>query len=183
MTAPRTAAPADTVIDGPVAVIIGAPGAGKTVVSAALGELLGVAVRDTDVDIETSTGRTIPDIFVTDGEPAFRALERAAVAAALAEHRGVLALGGGAPLAEETQVLLRQQHTVHLYVAMHQGVRRVGLHTNRPLLVGVNPRATYRTLLEARLPIYRGVSRFEVDTNDIPVVEVAARIAGWIRSR
>ena len=168
---------------GPIAVIIGAPGAGKTVVSAALGQLLGVTVRDTDVDIELAAGRTIPDIFVSDGEPAFRALERAAVAKALAEHTGVLALGGGAPLAEETQALLRQHQTVHLYVTMAQGVRRVGIDQGRPLLVGINPRATYKTLLDARLPIYRRVSRFEVDTSDLSIVEVAQSIAEWVRTR
>ena len=168
---------------GPVVVIIGAPGAGKTVVSAALGQLLGVTVRDTDVDIELAAGRTIPDIFVTDGEPVFRALERAAVAKALAEHPGVLALGGGAPLAEETQELLRRHQTVHLFVTMAQGVRRVGIDQGRPLLVGVNPRATYKRLLDARLPIYRGVSRFEVDTSELSIVEVAQRIADWVQSR
>lgn len=168
---------------GPVVVLIGAPGAGKTVVAAALAELLGLPVRDTDVDIEETAGRTIPDIFVSEGEPVFRAMERDAVAKALAEHRGILALGGGAPLNEQTQALLRQHHTAHLFVSMPQGVRRVGLNTNRPLLVGVNPRATYKALLDARLPIYRGVSRFEVDTNDIDVPQVAQLIAEWIRTR
>ena len=97
----------------------------------------------------TSTSKPPPDApsrtsSSTDGEPAFRALERAAVATALAEHPGILALGGGAPLAEETQALLRRHQTVHLSVSMAQGVRRSGID-HRPLLVGVNPRATYKS--------------------------------------
>ena len=57
-----------------------------------------MAFRDTDADIEDVAGKPVADIFVDDGEPHFRALEEQAVAAALAEHDGVLALGGGAVL-------------------------------------------------------------------------------------
>ena len=110
-------------------------------------------------------------------------MERAAVAAALTEHRGILALGGGAVLAEETRVLLREQPVVHLLVSMSQGVRRTGLNSSRPLLAGINPRATYKALLEARLPIYRDVAAFEVDTSELTVVQVAERVAAWIGSR
>ena len=83
---------------------VGPPGAGKTTVGqAASPSALGVAFRDTDADIEATAGKPIPDIFVDDGEDAFRALERAAVAAALESFDGVLALGGGAVLADETR--------------------------------------------------------------------------------
>jgi shikimate kinase len=167
----------------PTVILVGAPGAGKTSVARALADALALDVRDTDTDIERSTGRPISDIFVTDGEPAFRELERAAVAAAVSEHDGVVSLGGGAVLADETRRLLRGLPVVHLAVSMPVGVRRTGLATNRPLLVGVNPRATYRALLDARLPLYREVAAFEVDTDDKSVAEVAAAIVTWLESR
>ena len=84
----------------PRCVLVGPPGAGKTTVGALVAERLGVAFRDTDADVEAAAGKEIADIFYADGEEHFRALELAAVAVALAEHEGVLALGGGAVLAE-----------------------------------------------------------------------------------
>jgi shikimate kinase len=157
----------------PAVVLVGPPGSGKTSVAAAIAALTGLAVRDTDADIEQVTGRTIPDIFAGDGEEAFRTLERTAVALALVEHPGVLSLGGGAVLADSTRELLSGHTVVYLSVTMPTGVRRTGLATNRPLLVGVNPRATFKALLDARIPLYQEVSSFEVATDDLTVDEVA----------
>ena len=168
---------------GPVVVLVGAMGAGKTSVAYALAGKLGLPVRDTDHDVESAAGRPISDIFVTDGEPAFRAREVAAVATALAEHRGILALGGGAVLAAETRARLAGHPVVHLRVSTPQGMRRTGLTTARPLLAGVNPRATYKALLEARLPIYREVAAVEVDTDDRTVDEVADAVLSWLAGR
>ena len=151
-------------------------GAGKTTVGALLAELTGMALRDTDADIESAAGRTIPDIFVQDGEARFRELERAAVRTALREHNGILALGGGAVLAESTREVLVGHSVVFLNLSMPVGVRRTGLATNRPLLTGVNPRATYKALLDARLPLYREVAVLEVDTDKRSPHEVAALV-------
>ncbi len=175
--------PAPPDVAGPVVVLVGAMGAGKTSVAHALGAKLRLPVRDTDQDVEAAAGRPIADIFVSDGEPAFRAMERAAVAAALAEHHGILALGGGAVLADETRALLAGHPVVHLLVSTSQGVRRTGLNAARPLLAGVNPRATYRALLEARLPIYRSVAALEVDTDNRSVDDVADSVIGWLAAR
>lgn len=165
----------------PIVVLVGPPGSGKTSVGGALARLTGKDLRDTDHDIETGAGRPIPDIFLTDGEPAFRALERAAVAAALIEHDGVLALGGGSVLAEPTRALLQTHTVVFLSVTMPTGVRRTGLASNRPLLTGVNPRATYKALLDARLPLYRDVATLEVATDDLTVEQVATVIVEELR--
>lgn len=151
-------------VRGPI-VLVGPPGSGKSTVGPLLAERLGLAYRDADADIESRTGRRIADIFTTDGEPAFRALEEEAIADGLAGHDGVYSLGGGAVLSEATRALLRDHTVVFLSVGTTEGVRRTGMSTARPLLAGINPRATYRALLEARLPIYRSVATVEVDTN------------------
>ncbi len=161
----------------PLVVLVGPPGSGKTTVGRALARITGTALRDTDADIAAAAGRPIPDIFFTDGEPAFRQMERAAVAAALVEHGGVLALGGGAVLAPETRALLKGHTVAFLSVTMPTGVKRTGLSSNRPLLTGVNPRATYKSLLDARLALYEEVATIVVRTDDRTVKEVAASIA------
>ena len=129
-----------------------------------MAEALGVAFRDTDADVEAVAGKTISEIFFDDGEEHFRALERAAVATALAEHDGVLSLGGGAVLADETRELLRGHHVVFLSVGLADAAKRVGLSRDRPVLA-LNPRATLHNLLEQRLPLYREVATVEVVTD------------------
>src|ERR1022692_3486885 len=82
----------------PVAILIGPPGAGKTTVGQLLAARLGVGFTDTDAEVEATAGKPVSDIFVEDGEPAFRELERAAVELALGTATGVVAIGGGAVL-------------------------------------------------------------------------------------
>ncbi|HEY0637416.1 MAG TPA: shikimate kinase [Pseudonocardiaceae bacterium] len=166
----------------PVAVLVGPPGAGKSTVAALVAERLGVAVRDTDADVVAATGRTVTEIFTEDGEPAFRALERAAVLAGLDEHDGVLALGGGAVLAGETRAALRGHRVVFLAVGMAEGVRRTGLSSARPLITGVNPRATFKALLDARLPLYREVATVEIATDDLDAEAVADAVLAALRA-
>lgn len=157
-------------------VVIGPPGAGKSTIGAMLAHRLDLAFRDVDEDIAATAGKPITDIFATDGEPAFRALEETAVATGLAEHAGVLALGGGAILSERTRAALAGRTVVFLNVGMAEGVRRTGLSTARPLLAGVNPRATFKALLDARLPLYREVATVEIATDDLPPDEIVAKI-------
>jgi shikimate kinase len=160
----------------PIAVVVGPPGAGKTTVGALLAERLGVEFRDVDHDIEQAAGKLISDIFTSDGEPVFRELEQRAVAAALAQHAGVLALGGGAILAEATRRRLRGHRVVFLSVGMGVGVKRTGLSTALPLFTGVYPRLTFKTLLDERLPLYREVAVVEVDTDELDPAEVAETV-------
>jgi shikimate kinase len=159
----------------PVLVLVGPPGSGKTTVGGLVAGRLGVGFRDTDVDVTVRAGKSIPEIFFDDGEPAFRALERAAVAAALAEHRGVLALGGGAVVAPEVRALLAGHRVVFLQVGLAAAAARVGLGRDRPLLA-VNPRAQLRAMLAQRRPVYESVATAIVPTDDRTPAEVAAEV-------
>ncbi|HZG02811.1 MAG TPA: shikimate kinase [Streptomyces sp.] len=159
----------------PAVVLVGPPGAGKTTVGAVLARRLGVALRDTDADIEAAAGKSIADIFVDDGEPHFRELERQAVRAAVTGHDGVLALGGGAVLDPGTRDLLTGLPVVFLDVALADAVRRVGLDAPRPLLA-VNPRQQWRTLMEQRRPLYTQVARAVVGTEGRDPEEVAQAV-------
>jgi shikimate kinase len=161
---------------GPVVVLVGPPGAGKTTVGLLLAARYGVAFRDTDADIEATAGKAIPDIFVDEGEPHFRAMEHRAVADALAGHPGVLALGGGAVMDAETRRLLVGHPVAFLDVELADAVRRVGLDAPRPLLIG-NPRARWRELMEQRRPLYEEVATVVVPTAGRTPEEVADALA------
>ena len=111
-------------------------------------------------------------LFVDDGEAYFRDLERSAVAEALASHDGVLALGGGAVLDPDTRATLRAHRVVFLNVGLSDAVKRVGLGSARPLLLG-NVRGQIKALLDERLPVYRDVATLVVDTDGRSPEEVA----------
>jgi shikimate kinase len=159
----------------PRVVLVGPMGAGKSTVGRILAERWGVGFRDTDDDVEATDGRAISDIFVESGEEQFRALERTAVARALAEHDGVLAVGGGAVTAESSRATLAGHRVVYLKVGLTDAAARVGLGASRPLLLG-NVRGTMKALLEERSPVYESVSVAVVDTDGRTPDEVAALV-------
>ncbi|MBB3044384.1 shikimate kinase [Nocardioides soli] len=156
-------------------VLIGPMGAGKTTIAGLVAERLGMTVRDTDHDVEAAEGRPISEIFVDSGEAAFRELERTAVAAALATHEGVLAVGGGAVLDPATRDLLAGHDVVFLRVGLSESVKRVGLGTSRPLLLG-NVRGRIKALLDERTPIYESVATLAVETDGRAPDEIADEI-------
>ncbi len=165
----------------PRVVLVGPPGAGKTTVGQALAQRLGLSLRDTDHDIEASEGASVQDLFVTRGEPYFRELEEKAVVAALAEHDGVLSLGGGAVLSDATRAVLDGHTVVFLDVGLAAAVSRVGLGAGRPLLLG-NVRARLKGLLDARRPLYTEVASTTLVTDNLDSEAVADRVAAWLET-
>ncbi|MGN0099745.1 MAG: shikimate kinase [Dietzia sp.] len=147
----------------PVAVLVGPPGAGKTTIGRKLARRLEVPFLDADHLIEEAEGRTIPEIFASDGEPAFREIEERIIGETLASFEGVLSLGGGAVLSAVTRERLRGHRVVHLTIGVAEGVRR-SQGPGRPLLSGGDVTARYQALLTERAPLYREVAWTTVST-------------------
>jgi shikimate kinase len=162
-------------VSGPLLVLVGSMGAGKTTVGGLVAAALGVPFLDSDHLVEARAGKPVSEIFVDDGEEHFRELERLAVADALSTHAGVLALGGGAVLDERTRALLADQRVVFLSVGLADAASRVGLGVSRPLLLG-NVRGQIKKLLDERTPVYASVATYTVGTDGLSAEQVAAEV-------
>lgn len=162
-------------------VLVGAPGAGKSTVGRRLARRWGVPFRDSDQLVEAEAGKSVADIFVDEGEAAFRSRERDVIARALDDPDGVLALGGGAVLDESTRARLERAPCVWLRVGVGEAAKRVGLNTSRPLLLG-NVRGTLITLLDERTPLYEHVATWTVDTDGRTVDEVVEAVAAQVEA-
>jgi shikimate kinase len=166
----------------PLVVLIGPPGAGKSSVGPLVAARLGVEFHDTDADVGAAAGKPVSDIFIENGEDAFRELERAAVASALATgselhtRGGVLALGSGAVLDDGVQQLLAGLPVVYLSASFPTLARRIGLDRARVVIPG-NPRGRLRAMLDGRTPLYQRLAAVTVPTDDLEPDELAAEIA------
>lgn len=159
--------------------LVGPPGSGKSTIGAELADRSGTELWDTDAAVEAAQGRSISDIFVDDGEAAFRLLERQEVLRALEAHDGVLALGGGAVMTPDVADALRaprhRQTVVFLDVGIADAASRVGFDASRPLLV-VNPRASWNRLMKARRTTYEELASVHVDTAGRSVSDIVDEI-------
>jgi shikimate kinase len=162
---------------GPLVVLVGPPGALTSEVGHELGRRLGAAVRDTDDDVVAVAGKPVEDVFVEDGESAFRDLERLAVSRGLAEHEGVLVLGSGAVMDPLTEQALAGRAVAFLDVSVSDAARRLGFSGPRPAGIG-NPRAQWLRLMEGRRPVYERVATVTVSTDGLEPADVAARVEG-----
>jgi shikimate kinase len=169
-------------------VLIGPPGAGKSAVGPLLADRLGVQFRDTDADVGAAAGKPVGDIFIENGEDAFRELERAAVTRALGEQGalrtrgGVLALGSGAVLDPGIRDLLDGVPVVYLSADFGTVARRIGLDRPRMVVPG-NPRGRLRAMLDERDPIYARLAAVTVPTDDLDPDELADRIAAEVTQK
>jgi len=161
----------------PHLILIGPPGCGKSTVGAALAQKLTIDFIDTDVAIESSYGHKISDIFVDKGEEFFRDLEFNVLGQSLMIENCVLSLGGGAPIAERAQDLLKSANApiFFLDVSLAVAAPRVGFNRDRPLLLG-NPRAQWQSLAETRRPIYESLASFVIKVDAMSVEEVVDAI-------
>ncbi|MGV0653219.1 shikimate kinase [Mycolicibacterium thermoresistibile] len=149
----------------PRAVLVGLPGSGKSTIGRRLAKALDLTLLDTDVVIEERTGRTIADIFATDGEPEFRRIEEEVIREALETHDGVLSLGGGAVTTPGVREALVGHTVIYLEIGLAEGVRRTGGSTVRPLLAGGDRTEKFRKLMAERGPLYRQVATMRINTN------------------
>jgi shikimate kinase len=162
-----------------VIVVVGFMGAGKTTVGRMLAGRLGLPFADTDVVIEQRTGRPVREIFATDGEPAFRALEHQVTAELLGGPDAVLALGGGAVEYPATGRSLRGSQVIYLQVGYEESMLRIGGDQCRPLLRDPDLPAIFRR----RLPSYEAVATHTVATGGrgpedacLEIIERLARV-------
>lgn len=163
------------VATGPLVVLVGPMGVGKSTVGRLLAERLGVAHRDTDDDLVTDQGKSVAELFGEHGEAGFRALEKEAVRVALAEHEGVLSLGGGAVLEQDTRSLLAGRHVVWLSMAGTEAVRRLADEGTRPLLAG-DAAGRWAALARARRSLYEEVAACHVPTDGRTPAQVVAAV-------
>lgn len=161
----------------PRIILIGPMGAGKSTVGATLAEQLNLSFRDTDQMIVAQSGREIADIFIEEGEDAFRSLEKIILRTALLEDESVLSLGGGACINIDAQSALRASGSflVYLKISLSTVSSRVGFNRDRPLLLG-SPRAQWQTLMNERAPIYEALATYTVDVDGKSVDEITSEI-------
>lgn len=172
--------------------MVGPPSSGKSTIGRALAERLGTDFVDVDEVIEARTGKTIGEIFATDGETAFRALETAstleiltelsegggAIAPAASDKslvRSVVSLGGGAVTSADIRAALKPYDVVWLQVGIAAAAERIGLNTARPLLLG-NVRGQLIKLMREREPLYAEVATISLTTDHREPAELVASI-------
>ncbi|MGH3624406.1 MAG: shikimate kinase [Sciscionella sp.] len=160
---------------GPVLILVGPPGSGKSTIGRLVADRLGVEFRDFDDEMTLVHGKPAGELVLSFGRERFAELERELLERVLPEHGGVLALGGGTPTAPGVPALLEGFHVVFLDVDLGQLLKREGLVSLHPWLLP-NPRAHLRDLLEQRRPVYESVADAVVRTSERTPDEVLADV-------
>ena len=164
-------------------VLIGPPGAGKSSIGKALAKELNLNFIDSDSEIEKISHKKISEIFIEDGEPAFRLLEVDVVRKVLADFEGVISLGGGAPINPEIQEVLGRANypVIFIDVSIAQAAIRIGFNKDRPLLL-VNPRQQWISLMNDRRPIYEKLASQTISSDNRKPHEVAKQISDKLKA-
>lgn len=163
-------------------ILVGVPGAGKSTVGRLLADRIHCAFIDTDSAIEEIAGKSVSDIFIEDGEPAFRKLEEEVISQAITQSNSVVSLGGGALGSEKTREAIKGLTVIWLKADLASAVARVGMNRNRPLLLG-NVRGQLAELMSAREPLYRQTATLTVDTSQMTAAAVVEYILESIASQ
>lgn len=146
--------------------LVGPMGAGKTTVGRELARRLHLSFHDSDHEIESRTGASIPLIFELEGEAGFRAREKNMIAELVRHENVVLATGGGAILDPVNRTSLAAHGTViYLHAPVEHLFKRIGRDTHRPLMQTENPRARLEHLIRERDPFYREIADLVVETH------------------
>jgi len=159
----------------PRVILIGPMGSGKTTIGSLLAEKLGLTFRDTDHLIEEQEGKSVSQIFLDEGEDAFRVIEKKVLRNELLTDETVLSLGGGAPISLDAQSALRaiSSHVIFLDISLSTVVPRIGFNRDRPLLLN-NPRGQWKTLMEARRPIYEALADITISVDNKSEEEIVS---------
>jgi shikimate kinase len=166
----------------PKVILIGPMGSGKTTIGSLLAEKLGLNFRDTDHLIEEQEEKTVSQIFLDQGEDAFRAIEKRVLREELLTDGTVLSLGGGAPISIDAQSALRAiaSHIIFLDISLSTVAPRIGFNRDRPLLLN-NPRGQWQTLMEARRPIYEAIADATINVDDKSEEEIVTIVLSSLR--
>ncbi|MDQ1397085.1 MAG: shikimate kinase [Acidimicrobiaceae bacterium] len=164
--------------------LIGMMGVGKSTVGHAVAQRLGWPYLDSDEWVERHTGKTVPEIFESEGEPAFRAQEAAALQeAATSDGPLVVGVAGGAVIDAQNRALIRNAGlVVWLRADILTLAKRVGDGHGRPLL-GDDPEAALKRLYPERRPLYEGLAHMAVDVDQRSPGEIADEIVGALTTR
>lgn len=164
--------------------LVGMMGAGKSTAGRLLAESLGWEYLDTDEEVQRRTGRSIPEIWASEGEPAFRRLEAAVLSDVVGSSPGaVISAGGGAVLDPVNRALMKASGLV-VWLRAHPDTlwSRVGGGEGRPLLSeGALP--ALRRLSEDREPLYRSVADLVLDVDRLSPREAADRVVAALEER
>ena len=171
-------------VEPPVAVLIGMPGAGKTRVGGEVAQMLGVRFTDSDEVIEQRTGMRITEYFSEYGEPKFRELESQVIADLLHTAGGIVSLGGGAPMTESVRRNLQKYisqggKVVYLQADPQEAMERARRGGNRPMLAG-DADARWRALYEERDPVFDAVANVHVHTRGSSPQHAARKVMDMV---
>jgi shikimate kinase len=157
-------------------------GSGKTTIGKLMANKLNVPFRDTDEVIVAQTGKSVSEIFLEEGEDAFRLLEKAVLRQELLSDDTVLALGGGAPISIDAQSALRAIASPVIYfdISLASVAPRIGFNRDRPLLLS-NPRGQWETLMQERRPIYEAIADKVIDVNGKSEDDIVKEIGAVIK--